>query len=218
LIPVALFLCLACARLPQITPVAGAPASGTGPGACSVFPQGDWQFLHSITAELPPGGSFAMMGLTVISSRLRTNRSVIMTFEGFVVFDGEHDGGLIVHRALPPFDAPHFARGLMEDIRLIFFEPDGPLVAAGELENGSAVCRYQDPEGGFVDVELRRDRAWELRRYSPAQRLTRTVKIPPGLRNSAGFPAAIELTAHGSQNYKLVMRLVEAVPFEPTSP
>jgi hypothetical protein len=54
-----------------------------------------------------------------------------------------------------------------------------------------------------------------LRRYSTAQRLTRSVRALPGARNNAGFPEALELTAYGDQTYKLVMTLVEAVQIEP---
>jgi hypothetical protein len=208
-------LLLACAHLPPITPIATAPSSGPGQESCSIFPDGEWQFLHSIRAEMPGGMNFVMMGLTVMSSRLRTSRSVIMTLEGFVVFDGEHDQYLIVHRALPPFDSPHFAGGLMDDIRLIFLEPDGPVTGFGELANGSLVCRHATPDGGTVDIGCKRDGGWELRRYSPAQRLTRTVTVLPGARNNAGFPERLELSACGDQTYKLVMTLVEAVQIEP---
>jgi hypothetical protein len=210
-----LLLWLACAHLPPITPIAVATPSGLGQESCRIFPDGKWQFLHSIRAEMPGGMNFVMMGLTVMSSRLRTSRSVIMTLEGFVVFDGEYDQHLIVHRALPPFDSPHFAGGLTDDIRLIFLEPDGPVIDFGELENGSIVCRHATPDGSTVDIGLQRDGSLELRRYSPAQRLTRTVRALPGARNNAGFPERLELAAYGDQTYKLVMTLVEAVQIEP---
>ena len=164
---------------------------------------------------MPGGMNFAMMGLTVMSSRLRTSRSVIMTLEGFVVFDGEYDQQLIVYRALPPFDSPHFAGGLMDDIRLIFLEPDGPVIGFGEVANGSIVCRHATPDGDTVDIGLQRDAAWELRRYSPAQRLTRAVRVLPGARSNAGFPETLELAARGDQTYNLAMMHVEAVQIEP---
>jgi hypothetical protein len=161
------------------------------------------------------GRNFVMMGLTVMSSRLRTIRSVIMTLEGFVVFDGEYDQHLTVHRALPPFDSPHLAEGLMEDIRLIFFEPDGPLVGCGVLDNGSAVCRHEIPGGSAIDIQSLADNGWELNRYGPSQRLTRTLRVPPGEKHTCGFPERMELIASGGQTYKLVMTLLEAVRLEP---
>lgn len=138
-----------------------------------------------------------------------------MTLEGFVVFDGEYDQQLTVHRSLAPFDSPHFADGLMDDIRMIFFEPNGPLVACGVLDNGSAVCRHGIPDGSAIDVQSLADNAWELRRYSPSQRLTRTFRILPGERTRSGFPERMELIASGGQTYKLVMTLLEAVRLEP---
>lgn len=212
-----LLLILSCTHLPSITPKDGSFSAGTGRAieSRSIFPEGTWQFLHSIRAEMPGGRTFVMMGLTLMSSRLHTRRSVIMTIEGFVIFDGEYDRGVTVHRALPPFDSPHFAGGLMEDIRLIFFEPEGPVVAFGELENGSVVRRHLSPDGSTVDVEALGGRDWRIRRYSPAQRLTRTVRALHAAGDRSGFPVTIELTACGDQTYSLVMTLVEAVQIGP---
>ena len=135
-LPVALLLCLlaSCAGLPPVTPGGDALRAGAdeafAPG--TVFPEGRWQLLHAIQAELPGGRTLVMLGLTVMSSTGRSCRSVLMTLEGFVVFDGEYDRRVTVHRALPPFDSPHFADGLMEDIRLVFFEPEA-VVVEGEM-------------------------------------------------------------------------------------
>jgi hypothetical protein len=215
LIPAVLLLLLSCARLPHITPQAGAPPPEFCKEASSLFPKGKWQFLHSISAEMPGGRNFMMMGLTVMSSQRRTVRSVIMTLEGFVVFDGEYDEHLTVHRALPPFDSPHFAEGLMEDIRLIFFAPDGPLVASGVSDNGSVVCRHEMEGGSTIDIESLADHGWELKRYGPSHQLLRTVRVLPGEKVISGFPERMELIASGGHSYKLIMKLLEAVPIEP---
>ncbi|MEJ2472697.1 MAG: hypothetical protein P8Y74_02250 [Desulfobacterales bacterium] len=215
LVLVALLLALSCARLPKIVPVTGADPSGPAEGCNRIFPAGKWQLLHSIEADLPGGRNSVMMGLTVLSSRLRSNRSVIMSLEGFVVFDGEFNQGLKVHRALPPFDSPGFAEGLMEDIRLIFFKPEGPAAECGILTDGSTVCRYKNPDGGVVDIVFRSTGTCEALRYDRKQRLTRIVRIPVDARSAAGLPQTIELTAQGKQAYKLVMTLLEAVPLDP---
>jgi hypothetical protein len=208
---------LACAQLPTITPRGGAFAPGTGGALASpgIFPEGAWQFLHSIRAEMPGARNFTMLGLTVISSRLQTRRSVIMSLEGFVIFDGEYDRRVVVHRAFPPFDSPHFAEGLLNDIGLIFFEPEGSVIGVGELENGSLVRRYRTPDGRTVDVEALPDQDWRVRQYSSGMRLTRTVRFLRARGGPSGFPATIELTACGEQAYRLVMTLVEAVRVEP---
>lgn len=215
LIAAGLLLVLACSQLPRITPAPGGPPPpGLAEQCGAAFPQGKWQVLHSIRAEMPGGRHFMALGLTVFSSGPRTSRSVIMTFEGFVVFDGEYDGRLIVHRALPPFDSPHFAGGLMEDIRLIFFEPQGPVVAAGKLDSGASACRRETPDGGSVDLARTRDGQWELRRYDSAGRLTRTVSPLAAAGKGDGFPETVALTAFGDQGYQLVLTLVEAVAVE----
>ena len=211
----AVLLFLSCARLPAIVPVAGADPCGPIEGCSRIFPTGNWQLLHSIEAGLPGGRHSVMMGLTVLSSRRRSNRSVIMSLEGFVVFDGEVNQGLKVHRALPPFDSPGFAEGLMEDIRLVFFKPEGPAAECGNLTDGSTVCRYQNPDGGFVDIVLRSTGTCETRRYDREQRLIRIVRVPADAATSDGMPQTIELTAQGEQTYKLVMTLLEAVPLDP---
>jgi hypothetical protein len=210
----AVLLVLSCARLPKIMPVTGAVPSGPAEGCSRIFPAGEWQLLHSIEADLPGGRRTVMMGLTVLSSRLRSNRSVIMSLEGFVVFDAEVNQGLKVHRALPPFDSPDFAEGLMEDIRLIFFQPEGP-AECGKLTDGSTVCRYKNPDGGVVDIVLRYTGTCESLRYDREQHLIRIVRVPADARTGDGMPQSIELTARGEQSYKLVMTLLEAVPLDP---
>ncbi len=215
LIAVGLVLALACSRLQRI-PLApeGLPAEGFCEKSAVVFPLGKWQVLHSIKAELPGGAHFTAMGVTVFSSGLRTHRSVIMTFEGFVVFDAEYDGRLIVHRALPPFDSPHLADGLMEDIRLIFFKPSGQVVAAGKVNGGATVCRHETPDGGRIDIARTRAGQWELRRYDSEGLLARTVRPLAAPGEGERFPGTVVLTAYGEQGYKLTLTLVEAVRVE----
>lgn len=209
-LPAALLLLLSCTHLPAITPLTTTSLSDPAAECHRIFPDGNWQFLHTVKAELPGGKILVAMGLTVISSRLRTARSVIMTVEGLVVFDGEYDQQLTVHRAFAPFDSPDFAEGLMDDIRLIFFKPEGPAAFGGSAE-GSIVCRHKNPNGRTVDIVINPDKTWELRRYSRERRLTRTVKALAEKWNNTDFPKNIALTARDNRNYKLGMTLVEAV-------
>jgi hypothetical protein len=206
---------VSCADLPVITPLNPMSPSDPAAGCRRVFPDGNWQFLHTVTAERSGGGQFVAMGLTVIASRQRKVRSMIMTVEGLVVFDAEYDGQLKVHRAFPPFDAAAFPAGLMDDIRLIFFKPEGPMSEFGASGDGSLVCRHRVTDGGTVDVTRRRDDAWELRRYGRERRLKRTVNGSAGKWNDSAFPKTITLTAHGRQDYTLRMTLVEAVATGP---
>jgi hypothetical protein len=209
-------LILSCSSLPQVYPSGDA----TDPQAKRVcggpFPDGEWQLLHSIEATLPGGKKGFLMGLTVISSTKRTARCVIMTVEGFVVFDAEYDKKVSIKRAIAPFDSEDFADGLMADIDLIFFKPAGSITTSGYLKNGAAVCRYQKPDGRMVDIISRAAHNWEIRQYLPDYRLVRTVKCitagEPGSAGRKGIADKIELKAHGSPAYALDMELVEAIP------
>jgi hypothetical protein len=190
------------------------------PQTCQrLFPNGKWQFVHSIEAVMPGGQKGLVMGVTVISSRDKTARSVLMTIEGLVVFDASHDQELVVNRSVAPFDQEGFAAGLISDIQLIFFMPQGPLVETGNDPNGASVCRYQNPDGRIVDLVIHGDRSWQIRQYSQQLRLTRTVTAFFSQENSAeeqaAMPDRLELTAHGVAGYNLIMDLVEAVPLGP---
>jgi len=205
-----------CSSLPQVYPAGDAPDPLPELACRGPFPEGDWQLLHSIEATLPGGRKGFLMGLTVISSTNRTARCVIMTMEGFVVFDALFDKQISIQRAVKPFDSEEFANGLMADIDLIFFKPSGPLLSSGFLKSGAAVCRFQQPNGRKVDIVRRNEHSWETELYLPDNRPVRTVKsIFAAAHNPddrQGIADKIELKAYGSPGYSLVMELVEAVP------
>ena len=204
---------ISCSSLPLVYP-AGDSTDPQPARACrGPFPEGDWQLLHSIEATLPGGKKGFLMGLTVISSSNRTAQVVIMTLEGFVVFDALYDKQITVKRAIVPFDSEVFSNGLIEDINLIFFKPSGSIMASGFLKNGTAVCRYQKPGGRIVDIISHGEDNWEIKQYLPDFRLARIVKSIY-LADLKGIADKIELIAHGSPGYALVMDLVEAIPLE----
>ncbi len=67
-----------------------------------------------------------------------------------------------------------------------------------------------------MDVISRGQNTWEIRQYRADYRLARTVKLmsagESGLSDRKGIAEKIELKAHGSHGYALVMELVEAIP------
>jgi len=212
----ALGLILSCSSLPHVYPADDSADLQPGRACLGPFPAGEWQLLHSIEATLPDGKKGFLMGLTVISSSIRTAHCVIMTLEGFVVFDALYDKQITVNRAIAPFDSEVFAVGLIDDINLIFFKPSGTIMTSGFLENGAAVCRYQKPDGRMVDIISQGEHNWEIRQYLPDHRLARSVKSmsakEPDLDDRKRISDRIELNAHGSPGYALVMDLVEALP------
>ena len=207
-----LLLPMACAQLPELMPVRG--ASPFSADVCDhVFPQGDWQLLHVLEATPPGGNQQTLLGLSQLSSTRKTGKFVIMTLEGMVLFEAHVDDGIDIKRAVPPFDRPGMAQGIVDDLRLIFFAPDPSTRITGALDNGDRVCRFALPGGGTQDVELHDDIAWTVRRYNRRNRIIRSVRsVPARGRSVHGMPNQIILDAHGPVGYRLIITLLEAEP------
>ena len=215
LLLIACCLIISCSSLPQLYPVGDSAAPELLQKCCSPFPNGKWQFLHSIEATMPGGKKGFIMGLTIVSAKDNSVRCVIMTIEGLVLFDAEYDSRLVINRGIAPFESKDFARGLMKDIRLMFFKPPGSVIESGSLKIGSSVCRYRNPDDRTVDIIINADNTWEIRLYGSDLHPDRTVKAYPAKKTcptgQEGIPGRIELTAYGPLGYTLVMNLVEAV-------
>lgn len=208
-----LLMPLACAHLPQIQ--APADLHGTpSPALCEqIFPQGRWQFVHAIEAVPPGGQKINMVGVIQTSSKQRTIRCVLMTLEGLVLFQARFDQHITIERAVPPFDTKGLAQGLLNDIMLIFFVPDGPCRQTGYLETGDFVCRYTLGDRRTQDIVRKPQGGWEIRRYKANSRLERTVQpARPMDLSPKGFPTRLELHAGGLTGYRLTLTLIEAQP------
>jgi len=213
-------LCLttACSGLPKVYPDRNLSWPVRRPQCANLFPEGRWQFSHAIEAEMPGGRKGMLIGVTLISSTDKTIQSIIMTIEGMVLFEARYDRRLVVNRGIPPFDAENFARGLIQDIQLIFFAPPGTLIESGVLDNGAAVCRFQNPDKGYVDIIQHGPGGWEIRQYDRRYHKRRSIKailnkggINPGRFN---VPGRLTLTSHDTPGYVLKMDLIEAVPLK----
>jgi len=204
---------MSCGRLPKLGEPAISPERQLYEN-CEEIPylSGKWRFVHSIEAVMPGGKRGTLIGICLISSETGTIHSVIMTIEGFVLFDARYDGELLVSRSIPPFDTPGFARGQMEDMKLIFFRPEGKPIRTGILENGSPACRYENSDGMTVDVIIRPDNSWEIRKYGRNAKLVRTVRAFRGQAADQKWvpPERLELTAHGMMGYSLILKLMQA--------
>ncbi|MBI5063736.1 MAG: hypothetical protein HZB87_09825 [Desulfatitalea sp.] len=207
---------LACARLPEIRDVEPAATQRTVAECAAIFPRGAWQFVHAIQFFPPDKSSQTLVGVVRLSSEAKHFHCVMMTIEGLVLFEAEYDGAITIQRAVAPLDKPGVAEGMVEDIRLIFFAPGEPCGSAGLSPESTRICRYALADGGRQDILLAADGAWQIQRYNPRRRLVRSV-APLGKEEIRpdGLAARLELKAPGAAGYRLVMRLVEAVPIEP---
>ena len=207
-----MLLLTACAGIPRINAVDTALASKTIYACENAFLDGKWQFAHVIEANLPGGRDVQLMGVTEVSSSPKRIHAVMMTIEGLVLFDGLmlfdalEDDKLTINRSVAPFDSIGFAKGLMEDIRLMFLKPDGQPMGAGITENGFEVCRYRVSDHAVIDVMVRPDRMLEIRKYGNERLIRKVVfALKPG-----SIPKKIAFTAYEPASYRLNLRLISA--------
>lgn len=209
--PIALLIALllsACAHMPPILQVDADQQSRIESRCRSIYPEGRWQLVHTIHARLYGGHQVTLTGVIVLSSADARVDCVLMTLEGFVLFEALDDGKVLVKRALGPFDNPEFATGVMRDIRLIFFAPEGELQTGGNFTDHTEGCRYRTADNRFVDVIAVADGSWRIRQYDPSK----TVVVDAV--DQSGFPPKLTLDSGGKASYTLVMTLVEAVQLQ----
>jgi hypothetical protein len=216
MIIVALSLLSACSRLPEIVQDPVRPPESSDRLCRSLFPQGEWQLQHTIEATLKGRKMGRMMGAMVVDARRRTIRCALMTIEGLVLFSARYDGRLTVERAVAPFDRPGFAQGVLDDLMLIFLAPEGQ-GRFGRTADGQVICRYPGPQDVVTDIIVQDPGRRRIQRYDSRGRLLRSVSVDNGAPYSGGPPMArkITLESRSGDNYRLALRLIEAVPLKP---
>lgn len=214
----ALFVLLAlgaCASLPPLKP----PLPGAQVAA--PFPQGRWQLVHRIEARFPGNHKALMMGALELDSETGHFTCALMTVEGFTLFSASQTDRLSVARAVPPFDGPGFAEGLMADLDLLFFPPHDARLETGVRDDGP-VRRYLHHDGRATDIvttdaiaagahRFRIDRYTAETRHIRRAELTMKASSTP----AQGIASEILLEALGDAGYTLKLDLIDAVPLGP---
>ena len=206
---------VSCTGLPKLDPVNPSIMPEIHKRCADVFLEGKWRFVHLIEFTMPGNKKSFLMGITVISPEERKIESVIMTIEGFVFLDAYYDQKVVINRGIPPFDSIDFATGMMDDIKLMFFKPEGNFLEVSVFEDGSNVCRYKNSDGSVIDVITKSGCNWEIRKYDPSGAQTKTVKADhckkvPDSPNKIVFPGRIKLASQGIKRYALAFELQEA--------
>lgn len=211
MVAVIALLVAACAPLPPIQPLE--PHHGSLiEGRCrAIYPQGRWQLVHSIAARFTGGRQTFLTGVIQLSSGDARIHCVLMTLDGFVLFEAVDDGLISIKRAVGPFDHPALARGLMADIRLMFFPPPGGITACGRFADTRQGCRFQPPDGEVVDVTVD-DGGWRIVQLSPPRSITASAIDPNGLAGK------MILAAGGDAAYQLTITLIDATAMGPDDP
>ncbi len=210
-IVIAAVLLFGCAErgsdLPRLPALAGEfPAE-----ECSgLFGAGGRQFVHSIDFSMDRGYGTTVVGITTLEPA--GIRCALLSVEGFTLFEAafDRDQGLSVLRAVPPFDAPHFAKGLIADIQAIFLAPPGEM-RPGLAENGERICRFTAADGEISDVILADEGCPQIRTYTRDGLLQRVITGRDCRWSDAGLiPRYLELRSYGRSGYTLKMTLLRA--------
>ncbi len=209
-----LFLTSCAAEKPRQLPkfVAAAPLSlqAEQKKACaSVYPEGRWQFVHSVEFTMANGAGSKVVGVTVLDGK--EIRCALMTIEGFTLFAARLTGRLEVLRAVPPFNKPEFAAGLMNDVRAIFVRPAGKDVLYGRLRDAPDCCRIIAADGRVTDIMPSASGCWRINTYSSKLIKTLTI-VARSCRtvDATRIPGELELTVPGPSGYTLKMTLLSA--------
>jgi hypothetical protein len=212
-----LFCIAACGSLPEIRHPESLMLPEGPPRCRRPFIEGRWQFQHTIEATFPEEQKSVLAGVSLVSAESGSIHFILMTIEGIVVFDARYDREIRIQRAIRPFDNERFARGLLNDLRLAFFRPEGALIETGTLPDGSYVCRYQQPHRGVMDIVRNSDHYWQVQQYGRwfTEKRTLDIFFSDNFRFD-GFqaPSRLKLTAGGYSGYTLDMDLIEAVSLE----
>ncbi len=202
-----LILSVGCATKPKVT-VSPGPLEEL-PGCYAIFPAGPWESVHKIEATFG-GGSSSLIGVTKGEPSERRLQSVLLTPEGFVLFDAERKiTGISVRRAVAPFDSQAFARGLIEDVSLLFFPPAGKPTTWGKETNGTMTCKWENPENS-TEVTGSMTSGWRILRRNRYGEVTKEVVLNRPFLN--GLASRMELRAFKPAPYILKMTLVQTSP------
>jgi len=203
----ALLLLPGCAAMPEKDLLPAAP--GDVQECLALFPSGPWECVHRIEAVIKNGVSSSLLGVTKGDPAGRRLHTVLLTPEGFILFEAEQrQGEISVLKAVAPFDSPAFSRGLMEDVTLLFFPPEGWPSTSGRGEGGAVFCRWQGSDGFRAEITLSTIRKISLRdRHGD---LAKEVLLTPPFVN--GLASQTELLVYKPASYRLKMTLLQGTP------
>jgi hypothetical protein len=203
-----LILSIGCVPISKTTLSPGSPDDL--PGCYAVFPASPWESVHRIEATIR-GGSSSLLGVTKGEPSERRLQSLLLTPEGFILFDAElREGRIAVRKAVAPFDSPAFARGLMEDVALLFLPPQVKPTRSGTETDGTVICRWEGPDDSRTEVTGSMDSGWRILRQDKHGKVIREVVLNGPFVN--GLASRMELRVFKPASYKLRMTLLQAFP------
>jgi hypothetical protein len=210
----AILYCLAAcapAKQPRLPDLASMQ-NPQGEQACArFFPPGNWQFVHSIAFTMENGVDSTVIGVTTLTGT--EIECALVTVEGLMLFAAAYhdDRSFEIKRAVPPFDNPGFAEGLLHDVRTIFQPPAGSEVRIGRLADETPVCRYTAADGKVTDIMAVADDCVQIKSYTADLLPDRLIVGKSCTKDgSVLIPQSLELTTFDRTGYTLKMTLIRA--------
>jgi len=200
-----------CVPISKTIPISGSPDDL--PGCYTLFPSKPWESVHRIEATLGGGGGgfFSVLGVTKGEPSDRQLQSLLLTPEGFILFDAERrNGEVTVRKAVPPFDSPAFAKGLMEDVALLFLPPQAKPASWRRDANGAMICNWEGPEDPHTEITGSTDSGWQILQRDKQGQVIKEVALSGPFVN--GLASRMELRASKPASYRLRMTLVQPSP------
>jgi hypothetical protein len=180
------------------------------PRCYSVFPGEPWESVYKLEATIR-GGSFSLLGVTKGEPSERRLQSVLLTPEGFILFDAElRDGEIAVRKAVAPFDSPAFAGGLMENVSFLSLSPRVKPTGWEKRTDGTMICSWEGPDDSHTEVTGSMESGWRILRRDKYREVIKEAVLKGPFAN--GVASHVELRASEPAPYTLRMTLVQPSP------
>ncbi len=203
-----LIFCIGCVSPPKKPPGPGSPDDL--PGCYALFPTGPWESVHRIEATIR-GGSSSLLGVTKGEPSEHKLQTVLLAPEGFILFDAElREGRIAVRKAVAPFDSPAFARGLMEDVSLLFLPPQVKPTTWRKETDGTMICNWEEHDEPHMEIRGSTDGGWRILRGDKKGKVLKEVVLNGPFVN--GLASRVDLRAFKPASYRLRMTLVQPSP------
>ncbi len=203
-----LILSIGCVPKSKTTLSPGSPEDL--PGCYAIFPAEPWESVHRIEATIR-GGSSSLFGVTKGEPSERRLQSLLLSPEGFILFDAERrENGIAVRKAVAPFDSPAFASGLAEDVTLLFLRPKAKPTTWGKGADGTMVCKWEGPDNSRTEIKGSTHSGWRILRRDKYGEVIKEVVLNGPFLN--GLASRIEFRAFKPAPYRLRMTLIQAFP------
>ena len=204
-----LILSAGCVPISKTTLSPGSPEDL--PGCYAIFPAEPWESVHKIEATFRGGGSSSLLGVTKGDPSERKLQCLLLTPEGFILFDAERrENGITVWKAVAPFDSPAFASGLMEDVTLLLLPPRVKPRRWRKETDGTTICNWEGPDDSHTEIRGSMDSGWRILRRDRYGEVIKEVVLNGPFVN--GLASRMELRAFKPASYKLRMTLVQPSP------